>query len=302
MTETASNVTPLHRPTDAQQSPLVEAAPAKVNLFLHLQGLREDGYHLLESLVVFPDLGDRLEWESGPGLSLSVEGPFAWDLPADSGNLVLRAAEGLARETGAGRQGAALRLVKNLPVASGIGGGSSDAAAALRLLARAWSVALPAPADLALSLGADVPVCLGAPEPMVMEGIGEVLRPAPALPRLWIVLVNPLKPVETRAVFRETREKDGQAAPPLPPAGFQRAQDLIHWLGQTRNDLEPAARRLCPTIEAVMESLSEAPLARMSGSGATCFALFPDRDSALAVAESVRAAHPEWWCAAGSCP
>ncbi|MEO1533843.1 MAG: 4-(cytidine 5'-diphospho)-2-C-methyl-D-erythritol kinase, partial [Pseudomonadota bacterium] len=241
MNDIASNVTPFRRP-GAAPGPMAEAAPAKVNLFLHLRGLRDDGYHLLESLVVFPDLGDRLEWEQGPGLSLSIDGPFAWDLPTNGENLVLRAAERLAEEAGIAQPGAALRLSKNLPVASGIGGGSSDAAAALRLLARAWGV--PVPDALALGLGADVPVCLRAPAPMIMEGIGDRLRPAPALPPLWIVLVNPLKPVETRAVFRATTVKEGAPTPPLPEAGLSDVETCLGWLRAVRNDLEPAARKL----------------------------------------------------------
>ncbi|MEL6197315.1 MAG: 4-(cytidine 5'-diphospho)-2-C-methyl-D-erythritol kinase, partial [Pseudomonadota bacterium] len=166
-------------------APLRELARAKVNLTLHLRGLREDGYHLLESLVVFPEIGDVLEVEDGPGLSLALDGPFGDTLPADGENLVLRAAARLADASGLTRPSAALRLTKNLPVASGIGGGSTDAAAALRLLSRHWAVAVPE--DLALSLGADVPVCCCCPRPMVMSGIGECLAPVPALPPLWIV-------------------------------------------------------------------------------------------------------------------
>ncbi|MEM9764446.1 MAG: 4-(cytidine 5'-diphospho)-2-C-methyl-D-erythritol kinase [Pseudomonadota bacterium] len=298
MNDTASNVTPFRRPGVAP-SPMAEAAPAKVNLFLHLRGLRDDGYHLLESLVVFPELGDRLEWEQGPGLSLSIDGPFAWDLPTDGENLVLRAAERLAEATGIAKPGAALRLSKNLPVASGIGGGSSDAAAALRLLARAWGV--PVPDALALALGADVPVCLRAPAPMIMEGIGERLRPAPTLPPLWIVLVNPLKPVETRAVFRETTVKQGAPTPPLPETGLRDVETCLGWLRAVRNDLEPAARKLCPAIGDVLDALAGAPLARMSGSGATCFALYPAREPALALADALRRERPEWWCAAAPC-
>ncbi|MEM7497751.1 MAG: 4-(cytidine 5'-diphospho)-2-C-methyl-D-erythritol kinase [Pseudomonadota bacterium] len=294
MTDRPDTVTPLRRPVH-----LSEFAPAKVNLFLHLRGVRDDGYHLLESLAVFPELGDTLEWEDGPGLSLSLDGPFGWDLPADADNLVLRAAERLAAAAGLARARGALRLVKNLPVASGIGGGSADAAATLRLLARAWRVEVPD--GLALALGADVPVCTQAPAACFMEGVGDVLRPAPPLPRFWMVLVNPLKPVETRAVFRATAEKDRPAMAPLPEAGFADARALIDWLAEGRNDLEPAARSLCPAVSSVLEALGTAPLARMSGSGATCFGLFEDRMSAISAADALRTAHPDWWCAAAPC-
>lgn len=273
-----------------------EAAPAKVNLFLHLRGQRADGYHLLESLAVFPAIGDVLEAETGPGLSLALDGPFGLDLPGGDGNLVLRAAEMLAEAAGIRRPRAALRLVKNLPIASGIGGGSSDAAAALRLLARLWKVAVPE--AVAPALGADVPVCLAAPRATMMAGIGERLAPAPAMPAFWIVLINPLKAVETRAVFRETAEKDLPAGPPAPERGFARFAELVGWLAAQRNDLEPAARRLCPEIGEVLRALDDAPLARMSGSGATCFALHAEQAQALAQADRIRASSPGWWVAA----
>ncbi|MEM6677391.1 MAG: 4-(cytidine 5'-diphospho)-2-C-methyl-D-erythritol kinase [Pseudomonadota bacterium] len=290
---TAATVVPLHPAARAPAQ--TERALAKVNLYLHLRGLREDGYHLLESLVVFPGLGDVLEVEDGPGLGLTLDGPFAWDLPADGDNLVLQAAERLAAAAGIARPRAALRLQKNLPVASGIGGGSADAAAALRLLSRSWGVEVPE--ALALALGADVPVCLAC-APRLMEGIGERLSPAPALPPLWIVLVNPLVQVETRAVFRETTEKEGAAMAPPPPDGFADPGSALAWLATGRNDLEPAARRLCPPVARVLDALSDAPLARMSGSGATCFALYPEREAAMAKAAELRDGEPGWWTAA----
>ena len=284
-------------PGAAMPSPaLSEAAPAKVNLFLRLRGVRADGYHLLESLAVFPAIGDVVEGEAAAGLSLTLDGPFGRDLPADGGNLVLRAAEALAEVAGISHAGAALRLVKNLPVASGVGGGSSDAAAALRLLARLWHV--EPPEVLAERLGADVPACLSAPRPTLMSGVGERLAPAPPLPRFWVVLVNPLEPVETRAVFRETREKDLPAGPAAPKAGFPTFGALIQWLRAHRNDLEPAARRLCPAVGEVLASLADAPLVRMSGSGATCFALHERPAAAMAQADRIRAAAPGWWVVA----
>lgn len=280
----------------AGRAPASELARAKVNLYLHLRGQREDGYHLLESLVVFPAIGDLLEVEDGPGLGLSVAGPFGDALPSDEDNLVLRAVERLAVATGRAGASASLRLVKNLPVASGIGGGSSDAAAALRLLSRRWGV--PVPDGLALSLGADVPVCCACPRPMVMEGIGDRLTEAPALPPVWMVLVNPLVQVETRSVFRETVEKTHPPMDPFPEEGFADAAAFLDWLARGRNDLEPAARRLCPPVGRVLEALVDAPVARMSGSGATCFALYESDAAAMATAERLRQQHPGWWVAA----
>ncbi|MEO1459636.1 MAG: 4-(cytidine 5'-diphospho)-2-C-methyl-D-erythritol kinase, partial [Pseudomonadota bacterium] len=181
-----------------------------------------------------------------------------------------------------------------------IGGGSADAAAALRLLSRAWGVAVPP--GLALRLGADVPVCGAAPRPTWMEGIGERIAPGPSLPPLWIVLVNPLRPVETRAVFRETTEKLHAPMPPLPEGGIADPEAALAWLAEGRNDMEPAARRLCPAISEVLEALGDAAVARMSGSGATCFALHADEAAATTQAERVRDARPDWWVAAAPVP
>jgi 4-diphosphocytidyl-2-C-methyl-D-erythritol kinase len=242
---------------------------------------------------VFPGLGDRVWAEDGPNLSLSVGGPFG-DMLGAGDNLVLRAAEALARAHGRVPR-AALRLDKALPVASGIGGGSADAAAALRLLARLWRVTVPE--DVALSLGADVPVCLGS-KPALMAGIGERLTPGPALPPMWIVLVNPLATVSTASVFARVERREMPPGPAAPEAGFAAFGPLVEWLSVQRNDLEPAAMAVCPPIARVLEALKEAPLARMSGSGATCFALLPDRESAIAVAERLRRAEPRWWIAA----
>ncbi|MEO1468076.1 MAG: 4-(cytidine 5'-diphospho)-2-C-methyl-D-erythritol kinase [Pseudomonadota bacterium] len=281
------------------QAPARLLARAKVNLFLHLRGQRDDGYHLLESLVVFPEIGDVVEIEDGPGLGLSIDGPFAWDLPVDGTNLVLAAAERLAAATGQVRPRASLRLVKNLPIASGIGGGSADAAAALALCARAWGVEVPG--DVALALGADVPVCTCAPRPTWMAGIGERVAPGPVLPPFWMVLANPLTAVSTPAIFRATSEKDCPAMAPAPAAGLADFDALTGWLGEGRNDLEPAARSLCPAIGEILEALSDAPLARMSGSGATCFALYATEAAALAAADTLRAADRGWWVGAARC-
>jgi 4-diphosphocytidyl-2-C-methyl-D-erythritol kinase len=279
---------------------LAEFAPAKVNLYLHVTGRRPDGYHLLDSLVVFPAVGDRLVVAPARELTLALDGPFGAALAAEPDNLVLRAARALATAAGV-RAGARMTLVKALPVASGIGGGSADAAAALRVLARLWDVALPAEAAvrLALGLGADVPVCLAA-RPARMGGVGEVIGAAPFLPPLGMVLVNPGVAVATPEVFRARR---GAFSPPASlPAGWADAAGVAADLAALRNDLEAAAIGLRPVIGAVLAALGEAPgclLARMSGSGATCFGLFAEAGAARAAAAGL--ARPGWWTWGGAC-
>jgi 4-diphosphocytidyl-2-C-methyl-D-erythritol kinase len=265
-------------------------APAKVNLFLHLGGRRADGYHLLTSLVVFPEIGDALRVEPSDALSLTIGGPFAAGLSTD-GNLVTRAARALAAHHRI-EPCAALHLEKRLPVASGIGGGSSDAAAALRLLSAHWGVDVPA--SLALELGADVPVCLAAPAPRMMSGIGEILETAPALPACWIVLVNPGVEVPTGAVFAGVEDRNPPPGPPVPLDGIADFPAFRDWLGLQRNDLQAPALAICPAIGEALAALAGAPLARMSGSGATCFGLFPDAAGARALAERM-ASGTDWW-------
>lgn len=274
---------------------LTEFAPAKVNLYLHVTGKRADGYHLLDSLAVFPAVGDALAYAPADTLGLSLDGPFAAGLAAEPDNLVLRAARALAAQARIPPTGA-LRLTKNLPIASGIGGGSADAAAALRLLARAWSVP-PADAALALRLGADIPVCL-AGRACRMQGVGEMLLPGPALPACGMVLVNPGVAVATPAVFRA---RTGGFRPPADlPAAWPGAAAMAATLRPLANDLESPAIALAPVIGEVLSALRATPgmlLARMSGSGATCFALFADAPSAAAAAASL--ARPGWWCWGG---
>ncbi len=274
---------------------LIEAAPAKVNLHLHVVGKRPDGYHLLDSLVIFAAVGDRLSVEPADTLTLRVTGPFAAGLAEEPDNLVLRAARSLAEHYGVMPRGA-LTLEKNLPVSSGIGGGSADAAAALRLLCRFWSVDSD-PADLAAlgnRLGADIPVCLLSCA-AAMSGTGDILAPVATMPSLGIVLVNPGVAVSTALVFKA---RSGAFSPPLPmhPAGWSSAYDLIATLRQATNDLEAPALALAPEIGAVLERLRAEPdcrLARMSGSGATCFGLFATEAEAAAAA--IRLARPGWW-------
>jgi len=270
-------------------------ARAKINLFLHVTGRRSDGYHLLDSLAVFADVHDAIEAQPSDTLSLTIDGPFGQALAAESDNLVLRAARALAEAAGT-RPAAALRLTKNLPVASGIGGGSADAAATLRALSALWNIAIP-PA-LPASLGADVPVCM-ASRACRMQGIGEILAPAPALPPCGLVLVNPGVAVSTPAVFR-ARAADFSPAADLPSA-WPDAAAMAEDLARLTNDLQPPAEALCPAITEVLTVLrahSACLLARMSGSGATCFGLM--QTPAQAEQTALALARPGWWCWGGS--
>ena len=278
-------------------------APAKINLTLHVTGRRPDGYHLLDSLVTFADVGDELLVSPGRGgLTLTVRGPEAAGVPADATNLALRAAAILAQ----GR-GAAVDLVKNLPAASGIGGGSADAAAALRAMMALNGIGRTAletqGADLGaraaeiLALGADVPMCL-FPRPLRARGIGERVD-AVALPAVAAVLVNPRLPVPTPEVFRALDRRDNAPMPERMPS-FADAGALAHWLGGQRNDLEDAAIRVQPVIATVLASIGATGgclLARMSGSGATCFGLYAEPAAAVRAAARIRSERPGWWVA-----
>ncbi len=246
---------------------------------------------------MFAGVGDWLTVSPAPDLTLTLAGPFAAGLAAEPDNLVLRAASGLAELAGIKPTGA-IRLEKNLPVASGIGGGSADAAAALRLLCRFWGVS-PDLTHLAQSLGADVPVCLLS-RPARMSGIGEVLAPAPPVPEAGLVLVNPGVAVSTPAVFR-ARTAGFSPAARFPAAGWSSATALTQTLADTHNDLEPPARSLAPAINTVLAALADAPgchVARMSGSGATCFGLFDNPQAARNAADKVR--RDGWWVWGGS--
>lgn len=292
---------------------VVEQAPAKVNLYLHVTGRRADGYHLLESLVVFAEVGDRVTARPAPPgkIGLVIQGSVLDDLDPEgdfvSDNLVDRAVFALYGVLTVGGHddaglGVTLTLEKNLPIASGIGGGSADAAATLRALTRLWGKA-PAPdvmAELALSLGADVPVCL-AGRPALMAGIGERVNPlAGRLPDFGIVLANPGVALSTPTVFRGLDGRFGPAdrMDEVP----ETVTELVAALKQRRNDLEAPAIAACPQIADVLAALSghrDVLLARMSGSGATCFGLCADAATAMAVAADLGAAHPGWWVAGG---
>jgi 4-diphosphocytidyl-2-C-methyl-D-erythritol kinase len=276
------------------------AAPAKLNLYLHVIGRRDDGYHLLDSLVAFADVADVVTAADAERLTLRIAGPFAAAL-AEEGekNLVWRAASALAERAGIPAR-AALALEKNLPVASGIGGGSSDAAATLHALAELWHLDLRERrfAGLPESLGADVPVCLLGRSAW-LAGIGEQVSPAPALPGCAVVLANPGVAVATPAVFKARLGAFSR------PARFDPPQDvagLAAALAERRNDLTDAAICLAPDVAEVIRALASEPgalLARMSGSGATCFALFAGLAAARAAAARLAAARPRWWVAAG---
>lgn len=281
-------------------SPLAEAAPAKVNLALHVTGRRDDGYHIIESLAVFTRFGDRLQAFAAEEDGLAVSGRYAAGAPADGRNLIVMARDALRKAAGSRNAfPVAIALEKNLPVASGIGGGSSDAAAALRLLSRIWGLDIDAVelAGIALSLGADVPMCLAA-QPLVARGIGENVEPLPAVPSLGLVLVNPGVPVSTPQVFSALRKRDNEPLPPLPARiDFH---SLRNWLEATRNDLEAPAREIQPAVADALRALkrADAGFARMSGSGATCFGLYETGNVAKRAAAAIRARHPDWFVAA----
>lgn len=282
-------------------SSVYEPAPAKVNLYLHLLGKRSDGYHELQSLVAFAQEGDQVSACRSDAWSLEIDGPFATPLASETldSNLVLQAARRLFAEGGAAdAMAATFTLIKNLPVAAGIGGGSADAAAALRCLRHLFGTELGAPEDWA-SLGADIPVCL-LNQPTLVEGMGEKLTIVANLPSLPAVLVNPGKPSSTGAVFQALSGRFGVAAAnPIPAAvDCQSPATFCAWLNGTRNDLTEAAIQTVPEIATVLEALNGAPealAARMSGSGATCFGLFPTIGAASDAAGWLSRRFGDWW-------
>lgn len=267
---------------------------------LHVTGRRGDGYHLIDSLAVFTRFGDRLEIEPAEQDEFSVSGRYAAGLPLDDGNLVVKARDALRREAGAQRTPpVAIRLEKNLPIASGVGGGSSDAAAALNGLARLWKLDIDeiSLARIGLSLGADLPMCLKS-KPLIARGIGDEVSPLSAFPALGLVLVNPGIAVSTPDVFKALSRRDNDALPPLPRRLDFHA--VRNWLESTRNDLEGAASSIEPAVGEALKALKRADsaFARMSGSGATCFGLFETGNVAKRAAIEIRARHPDWFVAA----
>ncbi|WP_397541687.1 4-(cytidine 5'-diphospho)-2-C-methyl-D-erythritol kinase [Roseovarius salis] len=266
---------------------VIEAfVPAKVNLTLHVTGQRDDGYHTIDSLAVFADIGDRMTISLPGSYKLSIDGPMAEGVPQDDTNLVLRAARMM-------RIRADIRLEKHLPVAAGLGGGSGDAAATLRVLS-GYS-GKPAPGD-GIELGADVPLCLQS-EAARVTGIGDKVTPLPGLPSLNAVLVNPKLPVMTAEVFKRLEHKTNRPMPDkIPP--FADSSELVEWLRAMRNDLQEAAIAAEPVIRQVFETLEKTPgclLARMSGSGGTCFGLYKDAETAGAAAGRLSEGFPGWW-------
>lgn len=283
---------------------LVETAPAKLNLTLQVVGRRADGYHLLDSLVAFTAYGDTIAVEAADDLTLRLDGPFGDILIGDPAeNLVLRAARLLAEHAGIAPR-TAITLTKRLPVASGIGGGSSDAAATLRALAKLWGIAIPETdlAAIALRLGADVPVCL-ARRSARLEGIGERITPAPALPPVPMVLVNPGIGLATPKVFA-ARHGDFSTGPGAAGIFASSPPDLaalIAGLAGHGNDLTAPAIGLLPVIADCLARLEAQPgcrLARMSGSGATCFGFFDSPDAATTAAAAIAGEQPGWWAVA----
>ncbi|MEO1138841.1 MAG: 4-(cytidine 5'-diphospho)-2-C-methyl-D-erythritol kinase [Pseudomonadota bacterium] len=264
-------------------------APAKVNLTLHITGQREDGYHLLDSLVVFADVGDRLTVALNEHPGLDVTGPMAAGVPTGDGNLAVRAAAKLGVT-------AKIHLEKNLPHAAGLGGGSSDAATTLRVLSRLTGADVP---DDVTDLGADVPVCLGNSASR-MQGIGEQVSSVRGLPCFYAVLVNPGIELGTPDVFKALDHRWNTPMPDEIPVGLD-ALHFIDWLRAMRNDLEAPATALAPRIRQVLDMLnvtSGCRLARMSGSGASCFGLYPDHETAFSAAGRLAEEHPSWWIVA----
>lgn len=276
-------------------------APAKINLFLHVGAPAADGYHPLCSLMVFADVGDRVSIHEADALSFHIQGPFAGALVAEADNLVMRAARALLAKARGPQPPIGLSLEKVLPVAAGLGGGSSDAGAALRLMRDALGLAVT-DADLeavAASLGADGAACLWG-RPVLAEGRGERLSPAPGLPAMEAVLVNPRVAVSTPAVYGafDMGGRFGEVAPPPLPEAFESVVELAAWASLMRNDLEAPAVSLAPQIGDVLATLAderETLLARMSGSGATCFAICGSDIEADALADRIAHLQPRWW-------
>jgi 4-diphosphocytidyl-2-C-methyl-D-erythritol kinase len=285
------------RPAD--MAGLFELAPAKINLALHVVGRRPDGYHLLESIVTFADIGDSLYFKPADTDRFSLSGRFADTLAAEASNnpdnLVLRARDGLRRlltNKGLAAPPVAIHLEKNLPIAAGLGGGSADAAATLRGLLRLWQVSVPEMelAHLALSLGADVPMCLRH-EPLMVRGVGEDAASLPGFPSLALVLGNPMVGVGTPEVFRRLERKEN------PPISARGEAGWIDFLQTLRNDLEPPARAMAIEIGELAALIQQegALLTRMTGSGATCFGIFSSTEAARRAADTLRSKRPDWY-------
>ncbi|MEP4703903.1 MAG: 4-(cytidine 5'-diphospho)-2-C-methyl-D-erythritol kinase [Hyphomicrobiales bacterium] len=278
-------------------SAVTRVAKAKINLALHIVGQRSDGYHLLDSLVAFTNNGDEIRVEKADNRAsddhqLTISGPFAKGLETGPENLVLQA----VRLFGDDLPALDISLTKNLPVASGIGGGSADAAATLAAVGKLLDLPDPSKEQI-LSLGADVPVCMNT-KAVRMRGIGEEISDIPTLPQLYIVLVNPGVGVSTPAIFKALHDKNNSALSNYPAEGWLIASDIFDWLQQNRNDLESTAAKLCPEIKECLDAIAHlkgAQLHRMSGSGATCFGLFESESEAHEAATQLKTEQPNWW-------
>jgi len=277
-------------------------APAKVNLCLHVGDRHADGYHNIQSLVAFTAVEDAVWLESADHFSLTVTGPFKDEVPDGEDNLVLRAARLIAERTNRSINTRIL-LQKLIPAAAGLGGGSADAAAVMRGLVHLWNLDLSISqlSELAMMVGADVPVCLES-APAWMEGRGERVRRIPQLPEAWLLLVNPRVAVSTADVFRTLQARSGLILN-CADTSFADLRALVQYLHSTRNDLEKPASEIAPVIAEVLDEINRLPevlLARMSGSGATCFGIFTDHAAARASMLTLKEKHPDWWMA-GAC-
>lgn len=289
--------------TDIGQTLYSAFAPAKINLALHVTGRRADGYHDIDSLVMFADVGDRVTAEPDDALLFSVSGRFSDQVPQGPENLVIAAAEALRRKTGT-IFGAHLSLVKTLPVGAGIGGGSSDAAAALRVLNRVWKTGLDLPdlMEIGAGLGADVPMCLRA-EALRAQKTGAVLHPWPDAPSVSIVVAWPARFVSTGAVFAAIDSADNPPLPDRDLGTITTLSELVDLLAATRNDLTEAACSIEPSIAEVLQALQSRPeclISRMTGSGSACFGIFPTMPDAGSAARSIAAARSDWWVRAAT--
>lgn len=283
---------------DSATSPLTSLAPAKINLALHVTGQQPDGYHSLESLVLFTRFGDRLGSSPADVDGVEISGRYGLQLADDENNLIVKARDALRRHVGvANAPPVHITLEKNLPIASGIGGGSSDAAAVLRMLGQGWGIETGVLGEVARSLGADVPMCMEA-RPLVAHGIGQDIASLQGFPQLALVLVNPGVAVSTPDVFAALAQHENSGLPPLPKRFDFHA--LRNWLETTRNDLEAPARDLQPVIGQALAALDRAGsgFSRMSGSGATCFGLFETNNVAKRTAAEIRGRNPGWFVAA----
>lgn len=277
---------------------VVVLAPAKINLFLHVGEKRRDRYHALESLVVFAEMADHLEFAPAGDLTLKISGPFSAQTPKGADNLVLKAARTL-RGSDPKHPGAAIAMQKNLPVAAGLGGGSADAAAVLRGLSLFWRLEHSEAQllEIAAGLGSDVPACLLS-QPCWMEGRGERVTKTLALPQMSALLVNPGVMLSTAEVFGSLNARTGSGVMRPPSKTIQSLWDVVAYLDDAGNDLEAPACQLHPIIDDVLDALNEEPgcvLSQMSGSGATCFGLFDGKQFAIGAAERIAQEHPHWW-------